>query len=107
MSTLIKDASKKEDKVFRGVSHIVGLVDKMISPNPEERPTAKEVQEKMHNILSQICGLSGNQSEDGDGKPKIHCEPRKIDQTNGTSDSINCVLHLNERRQRHVRVLTP
>jgi serine/threonine protein kinase len=81
MSTLIKDASKKEDKVFRGVSHIVGLVDKMISPNPEERPTAKEVQEKMYNILSQICGLSGNQSEDGDGKPKIHCEPRKIDQS--------------------------
>ena len=50
MSTLIKDASKKEDKVFRGVSHIVGLVDKMINLNPEERPTSKEVQESMHNI---------------------------------------------------------
>jgi serine/threonine protein kinase len=81
MNTLIKDASKKEDKVFRGVSHIVGLVDKMISPNPDERPTAKEVQEKMHNILAQICGLGGVHSENGEGEPRIHCEPRKLDQT--------------------------
>jgi serine/threonine protein kinase len=82
MSTLIKDASKKEDKVFRGVSHIIGLVEKMISPNPEERPSAKEVQERMHNILSQICGLGGIRSEDGDVKPggRIHCEARKADQ---------------------------
>jgi len=81
MSTLIKDASKKEDKVFRGVSHIIGLVDKMISLNPEERPSAKEVQEKMHNILSQICGLGGVQSEDGDVKlgGRIHCEARKTE----------------------------
>jgi len=81
MNTLIKDASKKEDKVFRGVSHIVGLVDKMISPNPDERPSAKEVQEKMHNILAQICGLGGVRSENGEGEPRIHCEPRKLDQT--------------------------
>ena len=80
MSTLIKDASKKEDKVFRGVSHIVGLVDKMINPNPEERPCAKEVQESMHNILSQICGLWSGPLEAGDVKPRIHCEPRKTDQ---------------------------
>jgi serine/threonine protein kinase len=80
MNTLIKDASKKEDKVFRGVSHIIGLIDKMISPNPEERPSAKEVQEKIHNILSQICGLGGVQTEDGDVKlgGRIHCEARKI-----------------------------
>jgi len=83
MNTLIKDASKKEDKVFRGVSHIIGLVDKMISPNPEERPSAKEVQEKMHNILSQICGLGGIQTGDGDVKlgGRIHCEARKTEQT--------------------------
>lgn len=80
MKTLIKDASKKEDKVFRGVSHIIGLVDNMISPNPEERPSAREVQEKMHNILSQICGLNVGQSEDGELKPRIHCEPGRTDQ---------------------------
>ncbi|KAN0090302.1 kinase-like protein [Hyaloscypha variabilis] len=80
MSTLIKDASKKEDKVFRGISHIVGLVDNMINPNPEERPCAKEVQERLHNILSQICGLGSGSLEDGDVKPRIHCEPRKADQ---------------------------
>lgn len=54
----------------------------MINPNPDERPSAKKVQEKMYSILSQICGLGSVQSEDREGKTsgRIHCEARKTEQ---------------------------
>ncbi|KAG0652477.1 Spindle assembly checkpoint kinase [Hyphodiscus hymeniophilus] len=80
MAMLAKDASKKEDKVFRGLNHILALVEKMLSPNPEERPTAQMVQERLYTILSEHSGL---------GAPlagctgKIHCELRAIDAVSG------------------------
>lgn len=86
MNILAKDASKKEDRIFRGVSHILALVEKMIAANPDERPGAKYVQERIHNILTEYCGM-GNQGVSDSGqnkesKGRIHCESRRIDETN-------------------------
>ena len=80
MATLAKDASKKEDKVFRGISHILALVEKMLSPHPEDRPTAQSVKERIYAILSEHSGLSS--APDG-AMGKIHCEARPPDGIGG------------------------
>jgi serine/threonine protein kinase len=76
MGILAKDASKKEDKVFRGVSHILALVEKMLSAHPEDRPSAQDVQERLHTILTKHSGL-GPPPEGGTGH--IHCEARSVE----------------------------
>ena len=73
MSTLTKDAGKKEDKLFRGVPNILSLCAEMLSPNPDERPQASSVQDRIYNILTQYCGLGIV----GEGHAStIHCESR-------------------------------
>lgn len=79
MNTLAKDASKKEDKVFRGVSHILSLIKRMVSSNPDERPTAAYVQERMFLILTQNCGIGQGQGVKDGGRGRVHCETRKED----------------------------
>jgi serine/threonine protein kinase len=54
---LAKDASKKEDKLFRGVSHILHLVSRMLSLNPRERPDAQVVRERLGDILTRLSGI--------------------------------------------------
>jgi serine/threonine protein kinase len=71
MGMLQKDASKKEDKLFRGVKDILALTEKMLSPYPEERPSAQTVQDRLYMILSERSGL-GAPIEGGGGR--IHCE---------------------------------
>ena len=75
IATLAKDASKKEDKIFRGISPILALVETMLSPHPEDRPTAQVVQERLYVILSEHSGL-GTPLEGETGK--IHCELRSL-----------------------------
>ncbi|RDW68382.1 hypothetical protein BP5796_09039 [Coleophoma crateriformis] len=70
MEILAKDASKKEDKLFRGVKDILGLCARMLSVDPAGRPTAAEVSEQLRTILTTGCGLEAR---------KIHCMERKID----------------------------
>jgi serine/threonine protein kinase len=74
MSMLAKDASKKEDKVFRGVSHILSLVEKMLSPHPEDRPSAQAVQERLYAILTENSGLDSTEG----GTGRVHCEERAV-----------------------------
>jgi serine/threonine protein kinase len=72
MNTLAKDASKKEDTIFRGVSHIISLVSQMLNPNPDERPSASFVAERLCTILIEKCGLGTSE-----GVPsRIHCDAR-------------------------------
>jgi serine/threonine protein kinase len=54
---LAKDASKKEDKLFRGVSHILRLIERMLSPHPQERPDAQRVQQILFDILINKSGI--------------------------------------------------
>lgn len=75
IATLKKDASKKEDKIFRGVTPILELVEMMITPVPEERPTSQQVQERLYTILSEKCSLGAKE----DSKGRFHCETRKTD----------------------------
>ncbi|RFU34412.1 hypothetical protein B7463_g1900, partial [Scytalidium lignicola] len=69
MSMLAKDASKKEDKLFKGVSHILGLVQRMLSLDPLDRPTAKEVEDRLYVILTDYCGMD----KDGNSEVSLHC----------------------------------
>ncbi|CAG8982134.1 hypothetical protein HYALB_00003226 [Hymenoscyphus albidus] len=79
MNTLAKDASKKEDKLFRGVNHVLVLIDDMLSVNPDDRPTAQEVQERLYAILSENSGLG--QQASGPAGARIHCETRQQEQS--------------------------
>jgi serine/threonine protein kinase len=54
---LAKDASKKEDRLFRGVSHILSLVTRMLAPNPYERPDAQYVRDRLGDILQNFSGI--------------------------------------------------
>jgi len=71
---LDKDARKKEDQIFRGIQQCISLAGRMVSQNPEERPSAREVQERMFSILSETCSLG---PAEGDVTGKIHCSARK------------------------------
>ena len=75
MEMLAKDASKKEDKIYRGVPHIISLIDQMINPDPGERPTAEYVQQRLYTILNDYCNIGANRDGLGSG---IHCETPKV-----------------------------
>lgn len=87
MSILSKDASKKEDKIFRGTPFILDLVKRMMSLDPEERPTAKQVEERMYIILTDFCGMA----KDENGKELLHC-------TQYAEEVEEVVLNFNELR---------
>lgn len=70
MGILAKDAKKKEDKIFRGVTQILVLTEKMMTPNPEERPTAVDVQGRIWDILTNSCGLGPSSKSCG----RVHCQ---------------------------------
>ncbi|KAI9171001.1 hypothetical protein HJFPF1_00480 [Paramyrothecium foliicola] len=62
MSGLAKDASKKVadaegGNVFRGITPMLHVVTGMLSANPYDRPTASEVQQRMYQILTDVCGV--------------------------------------------------
>jgi hypothetical protein len=78
MKMLAKDASKKGDQVFRGVHHILILMDSMLSVNPDDRPTAQEVQERLYAILSEYSGLGQKEGPHDGMRERIHCETREI-----------------------------
>ncbi|KAB8304729.1 hypothetical protein EYC80_004086 [Monilinia laxa] len=76
MNTLLKDATKKEDKIFRGVSQLIALSQRMLSPDPNERPTATEVQDRIYATLTENCGLKDNTGDNFSERGEIHCETR-------------------------------
>jgi len=49
--------------------YILELVQRMLSLDPDERPAAKQVQERMYVILTDYCGMG----KDGDSKGLLHC----------------------------------
>jgi len=58
MTGLAKEAAKKEDIVFRGVTPMLHIVARMLSVLPQERPTAPEVEQAMYKILTEKCGIA-------------------------------------------------
>ncbi|KAK2629862.1 hypothetical protein QTJ16_000682 [Diplocarpon rosae] len=73
MTILAQEGKKKEDKIFRSVSHILALIKKMMSANPGERPNAYDVQENVYCILIEYCGLGPSSESPG----RIHCTARE------------------------------
>ncbi|KAI9764452.1 MAG: hypothetical protein M1840_008475 [Geoglossum simile] len=51
MALLKKDASKKSDEVFRAMPSILNLTRRMISHDPDARPTLRECEDRMYNLL--------------------------------------------------------
>ncbi|KAL6411307.1 serine/threonine protein kinase [Ilyonectria robusta] len=63
MSNLAKEASRKVAdrdgaQVFRGVTPILHVVTGMLSANPYDRPPAIEVQQRIYQILTEVCGTA-------------------------------------------------
>ncbi|KAK9778709.1 putative Kinase-like domain-containing protein [Seiridium cardinale] len=55
MASLAKDASKKDDPIFRGVSPMLQVVARMLSTSPPDRPTARAIEKEMYRILTEYC----------------------------------------------------
>lgn len=68
MNILMKDARKKEDGIFKGVGDVVMLIQRMMNVDPDERPTAQQVQERLYIILTDICKLE-----------TLHCKQHVLD----------------------------
>lgn len=84
VAILTKDALKKEDKMFRGIERLLILTEKMISANPDERPTSHYVKERILAILTEFCGM-GLQGMTAEGKTipsrgRIHCDGRQMEE---------------------------
>jgi len=75
MDLLSKDALKKDDKLYRGICHIMSLVAQMLSQNPADRPTASHVQERLYAVLNEYCSIGAN---DEGLLSRIHCEPSQV-----------------------------
>ncbi|KAK0634603.1 kinase-like domain-containing protein [Bombardia bombarda] len=58
MTQLAKEASKKDDQVFRGITPMLHVVERMLALHPSERPAAHDVQTKMYQILRDASGIS-------------------------------------------------
>jgi serine/threonine protein kinase len=54
---LAKEANKKDDKLFKGVSHILQVVSTIIAVNPKDRPDASVVRDKIGDVLKRISGI--------------------------------------------------
>lgn len=57
MTQLAKDSSKKDDQIFRGISPLLHVAERMLASHPSERPAAHDVQNRMYRILTEVCGI--------------------------------------------------
>lgn len=63
MSTLAKEASKKASSsdgggVLKGIVPMLHVIARMLSANPNDRPTADEVQQRIYQVVTQYCGIA-------------------------------------------------
>ncbi|GAB1313138.1 hypothetical protein MFIFM68171_03348 [Madurella fahalii] len=57
MTRLAREAAK-EDPLFRGISQMLHVAERMLAHNPSERPAVNDVQARMYRILTESCGIS-------------------------------------------------
>jgi serine/threonine protein kinase len=58
MTILAKDASKREEPVFRGVTPMLQLVARMLSLSPQDRPNAQAIEQQLYRALTEHCGIA-------------------------------------------------
>jgi serine/threonine protein kinase len=58
MTGLAKDASKKDDPIFQGITPMLHVVARMLALLPQERPKAPEVEQAMYKILTEKCQMA-------------------------------------------------
>ena len=54
---LLKESKKREDRVYRGVSHLLNLTTRMLAEDPQQRPSAAFCEERTREILGRVCGI--------------------------------------------------
>ena len=81
--TLQKDASKKEDQIFRGIAPVLQVIARMLALDPLDRPTASQVSERLYQIMSQNCKMKD-----------IHCGYE-------LGEGMFAQLGIRERNERH------
>lgn len=57
MTLLDDEASKKDDPLFKGFPPMLHAVTEMLAFDPLERPTIMDVQAKMREIITEMCGI--------------------------------------------------
>ena len=67
MTQLSKDALKKDDPMFKGVAPMLHVVEHMLAFYPSDRPGPNEVQARIHQILTESCGIPEPHCRDYDG----------------------------------------
>ncbi|KAJ2898670.1 kinase domain-containing protein [Zalerion maritima] len=55
IAILSKEAPKKDDTIMKGVPAILMVVIDMLAPVPENRPSASRVEQRIYQILTEIC----------------------------------------------------
>lgn len=69
---LLKESKKREDRVYRGVSHLLNLTTRMMAEEPQMRPSAKYCEERCWEILTRICGVKTHCGGPAPGMPGMH-----------------------------------
>lgn len=57
MSILESDSERRNEKIFRGIPDLLRLIRVMMSQNATLRPSAREVRDHIHDILTGECGV--------------------------------------------------
>lgn len=57
MTQLAREAKKKDEPIFRGITPMLHIVERMLALHPHERPAARDVQTRMYEILHDTCGI--------------------------------------------------
>jgi serine/threonine protein kinase len=89
---LDKRAMKKEDKAMHGIPSMLRLCEQMLSANPASRPTARMVEETLHDILvkeslMRASTLHCNGDETGKSSFEDICEETQSASSGSSADS--------------------
>ena len=57
MSALEEDSRRQAEQIYRGVHELMNLIRRMMMQNPTLRPTAKQVRDRIQEILVGECGV--------------------------------------------------
>ncbi|KAH7040156.1 kinase-like domain-containing protein [Microdochium trichocladiopsis] len=58
MTSLAKDAEKKDAKPMQGITPMLQVVARMLSLAPQDRPTAQDVERSIYQILTRDCEIT-------------------------------------------------
>ncbi|KAI3327788.1 protein kinase [Xylariaceae sp. AK1471] len=88
MAGLAKDASKKDDPIFLGITPMLHVVARMLAVLPQDRPKAPDVEQAMYKILTEKCQIAEPHCVHQYGEWDIGLANLKINQQSGERFNI-------------------